>query len=136
MSGTERKRELEIELSRSSRDFFTRSDVANLRAFLLDRFGQLTHAFIIECVPEQGEELITVVVSPPSTVLKVQTPRPWDDRTAQATVLDQFSLNDSKTRSHYFSKQVKRKLSAVVQILSRPRVCKSTDGIIGDDMRT
>ena len=54
---------------KSSRELLEGNRNDRLRSVLLDEFGPLEYAFIADWIPEQGEDIYTVIVPPDSVVI-------------------------------------------------------------------
>lgn len=70
--------ELEQELLSRSEELLRRDRNPRLGDTLVPEFGQVAHAFILDWLPEQGEELYTVLV-PPAVIVTVEVPYAGDN---------------------------------------------------------
>lgn len=103
----------DVAFLKSSYDLLNGDRNIALRDVLAAKYGQLKFAFVIDWIPEQGEDIYTVVI-PSSKIAVIEIPRSKDHG-------DQVSIEE--TPIHQYRKRVtgkdKRKMLAVVELLMK-----------------
>jgi hypothetical protein len=99
-------------LLRSSRERFAANDT--LIKVLLREEPRLAHAFVINWIPDQGEDFYIVVLNP-RTILSVEIPREVSD--AMGPVVERISHKSYSKRK--LGKDRRRKLNVAVMLLEK-----------------
>lgn len=76
---------------------------------LLAEFGSVEKAFVINWIPEQGEDIYTVAV-PPGTIATVEIPR---DESPIVPIIEKVPFDQYRRDSIRLTKAIRRKLSVV-----------------------
>ena len=79
---------------------------------LLTEFGSIEKAFVIDWIPEQGEDIYTVAV-PPGTIAIVEIPR---DESLIDPIIEKLPFDQYRRDSKHMTKAIRRKLSVVKDI--------------------
>jgi hypothetical protein len=82
---------------------------------LLTEFGSVEKAFVIDWIPEQGEDIYTVAV-PPGTIATVEIPR---DESLIVPIIEKIPFDQYRRDSKRMTKEIRRKLSVVRDLLAQ-----------------
>jgi hypothetical protein len=106
--------EIEQSLVRSSKLLLEGRTNRRLLEAILSHFGNLSEAFVIDWIPEQGEDIYTVVV-PPDTVAIVEVSR--DDSAPEMPVIQRVPFDQFRRDTKSTTKEIRRKLSVLEKLL-------------------
>jgi hypothetical protein len=76
---------------------------------LLAEFGSVEKTFVINWIPEQGEDIYTVAV-PPGTIATVEIPR---DESPVVPIIEKVAFDQYRRDSKRMTNEIRRKLSVV-----------------------
>ncbi len=68
------EKQFRAELSRGHHSLFHEETGARLLAFLKEKFGQLKTAYVLQWIPEQGEDICTILVND-DVIAELEVPR-------------------------------------------------------------
>ena len=107
-------REIEQSLIRSSKLLLEGHTNRRLLEAILSEFGNLSKAFVIDWIPEQGEDIYTVVV-PPDTVAIVEVSR--DDGAPEMPLIQRVPFDQYRRRTRGTTKEMRRALAVLGRLL-------------------
>jgi hypothetical protein len=102
--------EIEQSLIRASKLQLEGHSNRRLLKMLLSEVGNLNQAFVIDWIPEQGEDIYTIVV-PPDTVAIVEVPR--DDSDSGVPMIQRMHFHQYRRGIKSTTKEIRRKLTVV-----------------------
>ena len=80
---------------------------------LLAEFGSVDRTFVIDWIPEQGEDIYTVAV-PPSTIATVEIPR--DENPVVIPIVKKVPFDQYRRNTRRTTKAIRRELSVVKRL--------------------
>ena len=110
---SEKRQLVREELLRTSEQLCSTSDLSGLGLALRGRFPTLQHAFILDWVPEQAEDIYWVLIVP-NEIAEVEVPRaqPGDGEPAS---LQQLDVATYRKKRHL--RQVREKLEIALELI-------------------
>lgn len=110
--------EIRQSLMHSNRMLMEGQTNRRLLKVLLEEFGSVEAAFVIDWIPEQGEDIYTVAVQP-GTIATVEVPR---DESSEIPIIEKVPFDQYRRDSKRMTKAVRRKLTVVNDLWGRRRV--------------
>lgn len=105
-----RDEEIEQSLIRSNRMLLEGQTNRRLTEVLLAEFGSLDRVFVIDWIPEQGEDIYTVA-APPNMIATVEISREESD--TATSVLEKVPFDIYRRNTKRTTKTIRRKLSII-----------------------
>jgi hypothetical protein len=102
--------EIEQSLIRSSKMLLEGQISQRLTEVLLAKFGNLDRAFVIDCIPEQREDIYTVAV-PTNTIATVEIPR--DENAVDIPLIEVVPFDQYRRDTKSTTKAIRRMLPIV-----------------------
>src|SRR5688572_19519424 len=116
--------EIEQTLQESSRDLLSGGSNPELKAALLGAIQNISDAYVIDWIPEQGSDIYTVIIPPDKRVV-VEVPRRGVEQHQQEATIEIHEYNDT-LNTKGLSREKRNKLSAVKNLMARRRAGNAT----------